>query len=133
MIRVIDAHALLVFLEKEPGFEKVESFFITAVEKDNYLLMSAVNFGEVYYIVLRECGEEKANEIEKIIKTLPIKVVDADMQLAKEAGRFKALHKLSYADCFAASLAKVHKGEVITGDKEFKALEKEIRIAWILQ
>lgn len=131
MIRVIDAHALLVFLEKDPGFEKVESFFITAVEKDNYLLMASVNFGEVYYIVLRECGEEKANEIERIIKTLPIEIVDVDIELAKEAGRFKALHKLSYADCFAGALAKLHKGEVITGDKEFKALEKEIKISWI--
>ena len=131
MIRVLDAHGLLVFLEKEPGFERVESFFITAVEKDNYLLMSAVNFGEVYYIVLRECGEGKANEIERIIKTLPIKIIDVDMQLAKEAGRFKALHKLSYADCFAAALAKIHKGEVITGDKEFKTLEKEIKILWV--
>jgi len=131
MIRVIDAHALLVFLEKEPGFEKVESFFVAAVEKDNYLLMASVNFGEVYYIVLRECGEEKANEIEKIVKALPIKVVDADIQLAKEAGRFKALHKLSYADCFAAGLARLHKGEVVTGDKEFKALEKEVKILWI--
>jgi ribonuclease VapC len=131
MVRVIDSHGLLVFLEKEPGFEKVESFFITAVEKDDYLLMASVNFGEVYYIVLRECGEEKAKEIESIIKTLPIEIVDVDMQIAKEAGRFKALHKLSYADCFAASLAKLHKGEVVTGDKEFKALEKEIKISWI--
>jgi len=131
MIRVIDAHALLVFLEKEPGFEKVESFFITAVEKDDYLLMTSVNFGEVYYIVLRECGQEKAHEIEKIIKTLPIEIIDVDMHIAKEAGRFKALHKLSYADCFAAALAKLHKGEVITGDKEFKALEKEIKVLWV--
>ena len=131
MIRVLDAHGLMVFLEKEPGFEKVEAFFINAVEKDNYLLMSAVNFGEVYYIVLRECGDEKAHEIEKVIKTLPIKVVDADIQLAREAGRFKAMHKLSYADCFAAALAKLHKGELVTGDKEFKALESEIKISWI--
>ncbi|MDP2981269.1 MAG: type II toxin-antitoxin system VapC family toxin [Candidatus Omnitrophota bacterium] len=131
MIRILDAHGLMVFLEKEPGFEKVEAFFINAVEKDNYLLMSAVNFGEVYYIVLRECGEQKAHEIEKVIKTLPIKVVDADIQLAREAGRFKAMHKLSYADCFAAALAKLHKGELVTGDKEFKALEGEIKISWI--
>lgn len=133
MIRVLDAHGLMVFLEKETGFEKVESFFVAAIEKDNHLLMASVNFGEVYYIVLRECGEEKANEIEKIIKTLPIKIVDVDIQLAKEAGRFKALHKLSYADCFVAALAKLHRGEVITGDKEFKALEKEIKISWLLQ
>ena len=132
MIRILDAHGLLVFLEKEAGFEKVESFFVAAVEKDNYLLMSSVNFGEVYYIVLRECGKEKAQEIEKIIKALPIEIVNVDIQLAREAACFKATNKISYADCFAAALAKLHKGELVTGDKEFKTLENEIKISWIM-
>ena len=131
MIRVLDAHGLLVFLEKEAGYEKVEQSFVAAVEKDRYLLMTSVNFGEVYYIVLRECGQEKAEKIEKIIITLPIEIIDVDMQLAREAARFKATHKISYADCFAAALAKLHKGEVITGDKEFKSVESEIKIAWL--
>ena len=132
MTRILDAHGLLVFLEREAGFEKVESFFINAIEKNNYLLMASVNFGEVYYIVLRECGQEKAHEIEKIIRTLPIEIVDVDIHLAKEAARFKAAKKISYADCFAAALAKVRKGEVITGDKEFKVLENEVKITWIV-
>jgi len=132
MTRVLDAHGLLVFLEKEAGYEKVEQSFVAAVEKDRYLLMASVNFGEVYYIVLRECGQDKAHEIEKIIRTLPIEIIDVDMQLAREAARFKATHKISYADCFAAALAKLHKGEVITGDKEFKSLEEEVKIAWII-
>lgn len=131
MTRVLDAHGLLVFLEKEAGFDKVEQFFVTAVEKDNYLLMTSVNFGEVYYIILRECGQEKAHEIEKIIRTLPIEIVDVDIHLAKEAARFKATKKISYADCFAAALARLRRGEVVTGDEEFKALEDEVRISWI--
>lgn len=132
MTKVLDAHGLLVFLEKEEGFEKVKQLFVTAAEKDKYLLMSAVNFGEVYYIVLRECGDEKAIEIEKIIKTLPVEIVEADEQLAKEAAWLKAIgKKISYADCFAAALARLHKGEVITGDKEFKAVENEVKISWI--
>ncbi len=122
----------MVFLEKESGFEKVESFFVKAVEKDDSLLMTSVNFGEVYYIVLRECGQEKAHEIEKVIRTLPIEIIDVDRQLAKEAARFKATRKVSYADCFAAALAKLRKGELITGDKEFRALENEIKVAWIV-
>lgn len=131
MKRIIDAHGLLVFLEKEAGFEKVESLFVNAVEKDNYLLMASVNYGEVYYIILRECGQEEANEIEKIIKTLPIDIIDVDLNLAREAARFKATKKISYANCFAAALAKLHRGEVITGDKEFKAFENEVKINWI--
>ena len=131
MTRILDAHGLLVFLEKEPGFEKVESFFVNAVEKDKSLLMTSVNFGEVYYIVLRECGQEKAHEIEKIILTLPIDIIDVDIQLAREAARFKAAKKISYADCFAAALTKIHRGELVTGDKEFRVLEDEIKISWL--
>ena len=131
MTRVLDAHGLLVFLEKEAGYDKVEQSFVAAVEKGRYLLMASVNFGEVYYIVLRECGPDNAREIEKIIRALPIEIIDVDMQLAREAAHFKANYRISYADCFAAALAKLHKGEVITGDKEFKAVESEIKIAWL--
>ena len=131
MKKVLDAYALLAFLERETGFEKIESYFVTAVERDNPLLMTSVNWGEVYYIVLRECGQEKANEIERIIQTLPIEIKSVDQQLAKEAGRFKAHHKMSYADCFAAALTKINKAELITGDKEFKGVENELKILWM--
>ncbi len=131
MISVLDAHALLVFLEREQGFEKVKALFESALEEDDNLLMTSVNFGEVYYIVLREFGEKKVGEVERIIRTLPIEIVDVDVQLAREAARFKAIKKISYADCFAAGLAKLRKGEVVTGDKEFKALESEVKISWV--
>jgi len=38
---------------------------------------------------------------------------------------------MSYADAFAAALAKMKKAQLVTGDKEFKALEGEIKIIWI--
>ena len=131
MIKVIDSHALMVFLEKESGYEKVQQLFIQAAEHDNHLLMTSVNYGEIYYIVLRECGKEKAQEVEKVIASLPIQLVDVDVELAKEAGKLKAVKKLSYADCFAAALAKMNKGELITGDKEFEEVKNEIKILWV--
>ena len=131
MKKVLDAYALIAFLEKEPGFEKIQSLFVEAVEKDSNLFMTSVNYGEVYYIVLRECGQEKVNEIERVIQGLPLEIIDVDLNLAKEAAKFKAVNKISYADCFAGALAKIHKGELVTGDKEFKAIEDEVKIAWI--
>ncbi|MCX6562424.1 MAG: type II toxin-antitoxin system VapC family toxin [Candidatus Aminicenantes bacterium] len=131
MIKILDAHALMIYLEKEPGHEKLEALFVQAVEKDEHLLMTTVNYGEIYYIILRECGQHKINEIEAVIRTLPIEVIDVDIHLAIEAARFKARKKLSYADCFAAALTKIRKGELVTGDREFKTIEKEIKIAWI--
>ncbi len=38
---------------------------------------------------------------------------------------------MSYADAFAVALAKVQKAKLVTGDKEFKAVEGNIRIVWI--
>lgn len=131
MIRILDAHALMIYLEKEPGHEKLESIFVSAIEKDEHMLMTTVNYGEIYYIILRECGRNKVNEIEAVLRTLPIEVIDVDIHLAREAARFKALKKLSYADCFAAALTKIRKGELVTGDREFKTIENEIKIGWI--
>jgi ribonuclease VapC len=131
VVKILDAHALLTFFEKEPGYEKVQAAFVNAAEKDSNLLMTSVNYGEVYYIVLRECGQPKAEEIERIIRTLPIEIIDVDIFLAKEAAQFKAKYRISYADCFAAALAKLRKGELLTGDKEFEQLKNELKITWL--
>jgi predicted nucleic acid-binding protein len=52
-------------------------------------------------------------------------------RLADQAAEYKARHKLSLADAFAAALAKEKKAELVTGDPEFKPLEKEIKINWL--
>jgi predicted nucleic acid-binding protein len=131
MIRVLDAHALLAFFEKEPGYEKVQTAFVNAVEKNLNLLITTLNLGEIYYIVEQECGQKKAEEIEDIIRTLPIEIIDVDIIITKQAARFKARYKISYADCFAAALTKTRKGELLTGDREFETLKDEIKISWI--
>jgi predicted nucleic acid-binding protein len=43
----------------------------------------------------------------------------------------KARGSIAYGDCFAAALAKMKKAEVVTGDKEFKQVEGEVRILWL--
>ncbi len=131
MTRVLDTHALMVFLEKEPGYEKVKGCFVEAVETQENLLMTSVNFGEMCYIVLREYGQKMVDQVESLVRTLPVEIVDVDILLAKEAARFKAANSISYADCFAAALAKMRGGEVLTGDREFKKVEKETNIQWI--
>lgn len=128
---VLDAHGLMVFLEREPGFEKVSQIFQNVVEIGDKIFMTTVNFGEVYYIVLRECGKTKANEIEDVVENLPIDFVDVDLELCKEAGNFKAFKRMSYADCFAAALAKLKNCSVVTGDPEFKTVSEEVDVYWL--
>ena len=47
------------------------------------------------------------------------------------AARLKSKYALSYADCFAAALAKEKDCPVLTGDPEFKKLHEEIKISWL--
>lgn len=131
MPHVLDAHALMAYLEKESGFDKVARLFAAAVENDEPLLMTAVNYGEVYYSLLRECGQPRTGEVEAFILTLPVKIIAADLELAREAGRFKARYKIAYADCFAAALSRLRRAPLLTGDGEFRALEKEIAVNWL--
>lgn len=119
------------FLEHEPGYTKVKIIFEECLKKGDVVLMSVVNFGEIYYITLRECGTEKANDIESVIKHLPIEIIAVDLELTKLAAAFKAMKRISYADCFAAALAKKYRGKVITGDNEFEQVQDEIGIFWL--
>ena len=131
MIKVLDAHALMIYLEKEPGYEIILDLFINLSQSDKKAFMTSVNWGEVYYITMREKGQSEAEQIIKIIDTFPIEVVQVDKILAKQAAAYKATKKMSYADCFAAALAKQKKAELLTGDKEFKEVEGEINVLWI--
>jgi predicted nucleic acid-binding protein len=58
-------------------------------------------------------------------------LVEADLHLTKQAAIYKANHKMAYADAFAAGLAKIKNAHLVTGDPEFKSLEKEIGITWL--
>jgi len=129
--KVLDSWALLCYLEQEPGYEKIIELFDKAVESSKPLLMCIVNWGEVYYRVMRRFGEQKTQEIEQLIQTLPITLIEANKELTREAARIKAKKRMAYADCFAVALARLRKTELYTGDPEFKVVEKEIKIVWL--
>ena len=131
MAHVLDAFALTAYFEKEPGYEQVQELLTEAASGNRKLFLSTVNWGEVHYVTHRNYGLEQANRIAQVIGTFPIEIVDADLEIAKQAALFKVAHRLSYADCFAAALAKVKKSTLVTGDKEFKPLEDQIKIAWL--
>ena len=128
--KVLDSWALLCYLEQEPGFEKMIELFEKAVESSKPLLMCIVNWGEVYYQVARRFGDQKAQEVEQLIETLPIKLVEADKDLTRETARIKAIKRMAYADCFAVALTRLKKAELYTGDPEFKTVEKDVKVVF---
>ena len=128
---VLDSFSLIAFFENEPGAVKVAELLKSANENEKNLYLSVVNWGEVYYIMCRNSGRTVAEEALRNIESLPIEVVPADQEITRIAAEFKANNKMSYADAFAAALAKQRKAQLVTGDQEFKAIEHDIKIIWI--
>jgi len=130
-VRVLDSYGIIAYIEGEAGKDTMIEVFRSARDSGRTCLLSVVNWGEVYYITLRETGQQRADEVAHLISTLPIHIVPADLELAKQAAIFKANKKMSYADCFAAALAKHRRIELVTGDKEFKQVQGDVKILWL--
>jgi ribonuclease VapC len=128
---VLDSFALLALFRDEPGGETVSLLLERAGQRDQPVHMTEVNYAEVQYIVRMKDGESAWAAVARQLQTAPIEFHPADRRLADLAADFKARFKMSLADAFAAALAKERKCELVTGDPEFKALEKEIKIAWL--
>ena len=131
--QILDSWALLAFFKDEPAAGVVEKLIDAATKSGKPVLLSAINWAEIYYTMERAGGRTVAEAVASEISTLPIEVVGVgdDLELARQAAQFKAAHKLSLADAFADALAKDRKAELVTGDPEFKALEKVIKIVWL--
>jgi len=127
---VLDASALMTFFEDRPGAGKVEDLIRLGVEGKRQLLMSVVNWGEVYYSTWRAKGPGVAQKVLEDIAQLPLEIVDADLELTRAAAELRAEHKLPYSDCFAAALAANRKASLATSDRDFASVEKNLDILW---
>ena len=93
--------------------------------------MAAPNWAEVCYQVERKIGARRWASTREKVLALPLEIVPADQAAAEAAGAIKASKRMSLADCFAAALAARVKGELLTGDPEFREVEESIRIVWL--
>ena len=128
---VLDSFALIAYFRGEPTGVPVKELLQKASRTDKHLHMTEVNYAEAKTMIVRMDGADAWAEAAKILIALPIEFHPADRELAGLAADFKSRVSFSLADAFAAALAKKHKAELVTGDPEFKAVEKEIKIDWL--
>jgi uncharacterized protein len=128
---ILDSFALLCFFHKEAGWEKVKALLSDLSRTDQKALLCRINWGEFYYILQRRVGREKTLEALTLLEQLPIAVLPVDDLLVREAAEIKAEHPVAFADAFCAALARRYQGRILTGDPEFKALEKQVALIWL--
>jgi predicted nucleic acid-binding protein len=128
---VFDASALFAFLQKRPGAPKVNRILKGAMRGEVQILMSAVNYGEVYGRILRDHGLDQALNTMRAVGPLPIEILDATSQRAFHAAEVKARYKLYYVDSFAAALTIERKATLVTSDSDFRKLGHTFQVAWL--
>jgi predicted nucleic acid-binding protein len=127
-VYVLDSFAVLAHFEDETGTGDVIDVLNEALAGKCRVLLSAINLGEILYIIERERGIRSAHEALGGIDQLPIEILPTSREAVLEAAHVKANHRVSYADAFAIAAAVKYKGSVLTGDPAFKEVEKLIEI-----
>jgi len=128
---VFDASALFVFLQKKPAATKINELLKETLRGRTEILMSAVNYGEVYGGILRQHERDRAIATMSAVYALPIRLMDATPQRAFHAAEVKSMYKLYYVDSFAVALAIEHKATLVTSDSDFRALGHGFPIVWL--
>ena len=88
--------------------------------------VSAVTWGEVFYLEWRYRGEAKAYETEANVRQLPIAIISVDQGRATRAGAIKQKYGVSYADSFAAELAIEQRAWLVTADQDLERIGKTL-------
>ncbi len=126
---VLDANAIIALLEdREGAASRVRQLLLEAHRQQLPLYLSAVNWGEVFYVTWRRHGESKAREAENSLRRLPVAVIAADFDRATRAAAIKQKHNLGYADAFAAELAIERSAWLVTADPEFSKLGRAVAV-----
>ncbi len=111
-----DSYAIIEYLQNNPRFQ---SYF-----EEHTGILTLLNLLEIYYSVLNEVGEEKADLV--LNELYPLRI-EPSPKIIKKAMQFKKQHKkldLSYADCLGYCLALERGIKFLTGDNQFKGREK---------
>jgi predicted nucleic acid-binding protein len=128
--KVLDTYALVAFFAGEPGADFIRGLLLEAEAHKTKLAMSIINLGEVWYSIARIASAKQADVYIEEIRRMSIEIVNADWQLTHQAAIYKSRGGISYADCFAAALAKLRQAELVTADPEFGKVKDEITIVW---
>ena len=126
---VLDANALVSLIEgRVVAAERVRRLLQEASRIGQPLLLSSINWGEVFYIAWRLHGEAQALATEFKLQQLPIEVIPVDRNRATRAATLKQKHNLGYADSFAAELAIEQRASLVTADPEFSKMGKALSV-----
>lgn len=129
---VLDASALIRYLDNEPGAGRVQEIMTACASGDAEVCISAIQWGEVAGNLRKRFGA--IIEATMMAGLLPLRatIVPATGDRAVRAAALKVDRSLAYADGFAMDLTLDSSERVlVTADYGFKAVEDLAKIEFL--
>jgi predicted nucleic acid-binding protein len=121
---LLDTSAIMTYLEDEMGTEYINTLLFHEM-----VLMPWPVMMEVYYITLQERGLNVADQRYELLKKLPVTILwEMDESTLLVAARFKAAHRISFADALIAGFAVAHDAILVHKDPEYEALKDKVQL-----
>jgi len=122
---VLDASALYRYLTDEPGAAIVADVLKNASSASPQVIMSVVNWGEVYHTLVKRIGLVKTDKLmRELLERVPLSLVGITQSDAERAARLKGQYNLPYADAFAAAITTAQHVLVTAGTEHFSRVPK---------
>jgi len=132
VIYVLDASAILRYLDGEAGAERVKVILKEHLADKNRVVISAIHWGEVAGVVRKRHGEAGMHAAISRLSAFGFEVVPITAERAVRSAIIKIDWKIPYADAFGVELAGDSSGHVlVTADFDVKPAQKDVRIEFL--
>jgi ribonuclease VapC len=129
---ILDSSALIRYLDKEAGGDRVKAILKACVEGQAQLQISALQWGEVAGNLRKRFGAPQEERILSSLLPREAEIVPATPDRAVRAAALNVDRSIGYADAFALDLAMDSPQHVlVTADYGFKPLENLAKIEFL--
>lgn len=129
---VLDASAVLRFLDKAKGWERVREILEDQLNGLCTVSLSAVQWGEIAGKMRRDSGPAGQSRALQTLTELLVTAVPVTPEQAVRAAELRIDRKIPYADAFAIELAMRTPDHILlTADYDFKAADDLVRIEYL--
>jgi predicted nucleic acid-binding protein len=129
---VLDASAILRYLDGEAGSERVAEIIKDHLAGRHKAVISAIHWGEVAGVTCKAHGREAVALVVSRLYAFGLEIVPATAERAVRAALIKVQRKISYADAFGVELVSDAPGHVlVTADFDLKAAIHDAKIEFL--
>jgi len=129
---VLDASAILRYLDREAGFDRVSQIINGHLAGLDRVVMSAVHCGEVAGVICRNHGRATVDLALARLFAFGFEIVPATAERAIRAALIKVERNIPYADAFGVELASGSPEHVlVTADFDLKAATRDVKIEFL--